>query len=100
MSTKNLPGGKGQLACKADNLTALWASVACYRDSFTFLPFMGYQSVHVFYSVLMCGAASDLFVCIYFDLLLFILTANGFLPGGSGTTVRHNTYNNTLAWSL
>jgi hypothetical protein len=23
-------------------------------------------------------------------LLLFILTANGFLPGGSGTTIRHN----------
>jgi hypothetical protein len=34
-------------------------------------------------------------------LLLFILTANGFLPGGSGTTIRHNkqithiTQNNT-----
>jgi hypothetical protein len=26
-------------------------------------------------------------------LLLFILTANGFLPGGSGTTVKHNTNN-------
>jgi hypothetical protein len=24
-------------------------------------------------------------------LLLFILTANGFLPGGSGTTITHNT---------
>jgi hypothetical protein len=24
-------------------------------------------------------------------LLLFNLTANGFLPGGNGTTVRHNT---------
>jgi hypothetical protein len=24
-------------------------------------------------------------------LLLFILTTNGFLPGDSGTTVRHNT---------
>jgi hypothetical protein len=24
-------------------------------------------------------------------LLLFTLTANGFLPGGSGTTIRHNT---------
>jgi hypothetical protein len=24
-------------------------------------------------------------------LLLFILTANGFLPGGSRTTIRHNT---------
>jgi hypothetical protein len=28
-------------------------------------------------------------------LLLFILTANGFVPGGSGTTIRHNTQNNT-----
>jgi hypothetical protein len=31
-------------------------------------------------------------------LLLFILTANGFSPGGSGTTMRHNTHitqNNT-----
>jgi hypothetical protein len=24
-------------------------------------------------------------------LLLIILTANGFLPGGSGTTISHNT---------
>jgi hypothetical protein len=28
-------------------------------------------------------------------LLLFILTANGFSPGGSSTTIRHNTQNNT-----
>jgi hypothetical protein len=57
MSTRKLPGGKGRPACKADNLTAicepivlkmwkprrlttLWASTACYRDSFIFLPFM------------------------------------------------------------
>jgi hypothetical protein len=49
MSTRNLPGGKGQPVCKAVNLTAicepitykkweprrlttLWASTACYRD--------------------------------------------------------------------
>jgi hypothetical protein len=25
------------------------------------------------------------------NILLFILTANGLLPGGSGTTIRHNT---------
>jgi hypothetical protein len=53
MSTKNLLRGKGRPASKADNLTAiceptvqknweprrltnLWASTACYRDSFTF----------------------------------------------------------------
>jgi hypothetical protein len=53
ISTKNLPGGKGWPVCKANNLTAisdtiiwkmwdprhltiLWASTACYRDSFTF----------------------------------------------------------------
>jgi hypothetical protein len=28
-------------------------------------------------------------------LLLFILTANGFIPGGSSTTMRHITQNNT-----
>jgi hypothetical protein len=54
MSTMNLPGGKGRPARKADNLTAicepivyilwdpqrlttLWASMAWYRDSFTFI---------------------------------------------------------------
>jgi hypothetical protein len=46
MSTRNLPGGKGRLARKADNLTAiceprrlttLWVSTAYYRDSFTFI---------------------------------------------------------------
>jgi hypothetical protein len=51
--TRNLPGGKGRSARNADNLTSicepivykmwdprrlttLWASTACYRDSFTF----------------------------------------------------------------
>jgi hypothetical protein len=28
---------------------------------------------------------------IYLLLLLYILTANGILPGGSGATIRHNT---------
>jgi hypothetical protein len=54
MSTRNLPGVKGRPARKADNftiicepmvrkmweprrLTSLWASTACYRDSFTTL---------------------------------------------------------------
>jgi hypothetical protein len=54
MSTRNLPGGKGLLACKADDLTAtcestiykmceprrlttLWDSTGCNRDSFTLL---------------------------------------------------------------
>jgi hypothetical protein len=53
MSTRNLPGGIGQPACKPDSLTpicepivqkmwepqrltTLWASTACYRGSFTF----------------------------------------------------------------
>jgi hypothetical protein len=57
MSTRNVPGDKGRLARKADNLTAiceptvwkmweprhletLWACMVCYRDSFTF--FFGY----------------------------------------------------------
>jgi hypothetical protein len=56
VSTRNLPGGKGQPAHKADSLTAiceptvwkmwepwhfttLWTSMASYRNSFTFLPF-------------------------------------------------------------
>jgi hypothetical protein len=53
MSTRNLPGGKGQPASKVDNLTVIYepivykvweprrlttlmASTACYRGSFTF----------------------------------------------------------------
>jgi hypothetical protein len=52
MSTRNLPGGKGWPVCEADVtdiwelivykmwgpwcLTTLWASMACYKDSFTF----------------------------------------------------------------
>jgi hypothetical protein len=53
MSTMDIPGGKGRPARKTDNLTVicepivykmweprrfttLWASTACYRDSFTF----------------------------------------------------------------
>jgi hypothetical protein len=43
MSTRNLPGDKGWQVHKADNLTTicepqrvttLWASTACYRDSY------------------------------------------------------------------
>jgi hypothetical protein len=58
MSTRNLPGDIGRPARKADNLTSifepivykmceprrlttLWASTACYKDSFTFT-FMRY----------------------------------------------------------
>jgi hypothetical protein len=54
MSTRNLSGGKGRPERKADNLTAicepivkkmwepqrlttLWVSMACYRDSFTYV---------------------------------------------------------------
>jgi hypothetical protein len=54
MSMRNFPVGKGRLARKADNLTAicemtvykmweprrlttLWASTACHKDSFIFL---------------------------------------------------------------
>jgi hypothetical protein len=31
----------------------------------------------------------------FFLLFLFILTVNGVLPGGSGTTIRHNTLTHT-----
>jgi hypothetical protein len=34
--------------------------------------------------------------CQYFIYYLFILTANGILPGGSDTTIRHNTNNTTI----
>jgi hypothetical protein len=58
MSTRNLPGGKGRPADRADNLTAVsepivldktwkpqhlktqWAFTAWYRDSFTVLPYV------------------------------------------------------------
>jgi hypothetical protein len=58
MITRNLPGGKGRPALKADNLTAIcepdclekmWEPrhlttvcffSACYRDSFAFLPYL------------------------------------------------------------
>jgi hypothetical protein len=60
MNTRNLPGGKERPVHKADDLTAIcepvvwrmWeprpltllrASMACYRDSFTFLPFTSVQ---------------------------------------------------------
>jgi hypothetical protein len=58
ISTRNFPGGKGRLASKADDFTAIcelsrkyenldvsqpyvWAFTACYRDSFTFLACKG-----------------------------------------------------------
>jgi hypothetical protein len=58
INTRNFPGGKGRPARKADNLFAiyepifwkmwepwrlkiLWGSMACYRDNFTSLPFIG-----------------------------------------------------------
>jgi hypothetical protein len=61
MSTRNIPGGEGRLARKADNLTAicesivykmwepqhlaaLWVSTARYRDTFT-LP-RGHAEMH------------------------------------------------------
>jgi hypothetical protein len=67
MSTKNLPGGKERPARKADSLitiremiiykmweprhlTTLWASTACYRDSFTsFFIFLLFIADHGFF---------------------------------------------------
>jgi hypothetical protein len=39
ISTRNVLGGKGRPALRANNLTAttLWASTARYRDTFTYL---------------------------------------------------------------
>jgi hypothetical protein len=67
MSTRNLPGGKGRPARGAVNLTAicepifskmwdprrltnLWAFMACYRDSFTFLPYENADMDYTLYS--------------------------------------------------
>jgi hypothetical protein len=64
MSTRNFTGGKGRPAGKADNLTAicepifkkmreprllatLWASMACYRDSFTYTTVLPEQPANV-----------------------------------------------------
>jgi hypothetical protein len=75
ISTRNLPGGKGRPARKADNLTAicepivekmweprrlttLWASTACYRESFALCSY--YFIVHPTYPV-------------YFTVLNFII---------------------------
>jgi hypothetical protein len=71
MSTRNLPGGKVRPASKADNLiticgliaqkmweprrlTTLWASMACYRDSFTFLYIYMDSSLHMWYVCIYC----------------------------------------------
>jgi hypothetical protein len=34
-------------------------------------------------------------IIIIIIIIIIILTVNGFVPGGSGTTIRHNTQNNT-----
>jgi hypothetical protein len=63
MSNRNLPGVKGRPAPKTDNLTAirqpivyknveprrlttLWASTACYRDSFFFMHKLRKVQIH------------------------------------------------------
>jgi hypothetical protein len=68
MSTRNLPGGKGWPARTADILTTIresivwktweprplitvWASTACYRDSFTFAFLRLCTSLHMVYVV-------------------------------------------------
>jgi hypothetical protein len=64
MSTRDLPGGKGGPARKADNLTTicepivqkmweprrlttLWAFTACYRDSFAFCFYLNKVNITV-----------------------------------------------------
>jgi hypothetical protein len=63
MSTRNVPGGKGRPVRGADNLTdvcelivykmweprhltIVWAFMACYRDSFTFLTWVSTTVFH------------------------------------------------------
>jgi hypothetical protein len=95
MSTRNLKRGKGRPVLKSDNLTAicepfiwkmwkprrlttLWASTACYRDSFNFITFI--QIFHysvcrillLFDTILYsCSAAAHL----YYKLLLSLVVS-------------------------
>jgi hypothetical protein len=47
-----------------------------------------------------CGRYSSLANYGHRVFFLFILTANGFSPGGSGTTVRHNTQTTHITFHL
>jgi hypothetical protein len=48
-------------------------------------------SLENFYDIFHTQPRAVLFIII----IIIILTANGFVPGGNGTTIRHNTQNNT-----
>jgi hypothetical protein len=86
MSTRNLPGGKGRPARKADNLTAicdpivykmweprrltaLWVSTACYRDTFTFT----FYSIYLSLRSLLCLHQSS---CLSYQILRTIAQNN------------------------
>jgi hypothetical protein len=75
MSTRNIAGGKGRPPHKTDNLTAicvptalkmrepqrlttLWASKACYRNSFTFFLTTTKIIILVFWNVTPCCLAN------------------------------------------
>jgi hypothetical protein len=83
MSTRNLPGGKGRSAFKADNFTAicersvykiwdprrlttLWVSMACYRDSSTFFI---YQNNKVAGAICMVQESLDITVSVHLSII-------------------------------
>jgi hypothetical protein len=49
-----------------------------------------YSSI-IYISVILIIDGVIIIIIIIFIIYLFILTAKGLLPGGSGTTIRHNT---------
>jgi hypothetical protein len=51
MSTRNLPGGKGPPARKADNLTAIYEPIVSCRKSFTFTFEVTNDAVSTLYTV-------------------------------------------------
>jgi hypothetical protein len=93
MSARNLPGGNGRPARKADNLTAIceqivwilwdpqrlttpWASTAWYRDSFTFLPFTCLSLVQFTISHQLCRTKHDGVALTFYTFIREVLGSN------------------------
>jgi hypothetical protein len=105
MSTRNLPGGKGRPAYKADNLTAicepivwktweprrlttLWASTACYRDSFTLYLYASFI-LHL-PRVVMLTWVVNIFRSVKGYFCLFLIIRHNALHTHSSEFITHN----------